>query len=214
MKNKYFNYKTKERGLNRQLYYTPHTIIYKIIDNLLLNFPYLREIKWIDPCAADGRWSDIAKKFNIEVLNFDIVPLRKDVIQKDFLNDDYSEFKNYFFIGNPPYKLLEKFVNKALSLSNECYFLGSGNKICKKLSNNVKLLHRFEGYEGKQKDLRSKCIFKDTNNKEVMIWTCGALFDNNNNKNFITTNKLNNNFAIGVYSFCEFDDRIKIIKNE
>ena len=213
MKHKFFNFKTKQRGFGRELYYTPIDIIYKIVDNLLFNYPQLKTLKWIDPCAADGRWADVVQKFGIECLSFDLVPLRQDVAQKDFLNDDYIQFKNYFFIGNPPYKLLEKFVQKALSLSNYCYFLGGGNKICKKLSNNLILLHRFEGYEGNQKDLRSKCKFIDTMNKEILTWTCGGLFCNYNANPLIIDNiKNNNNFAIGIGNFCKFDERIKVIK--
>lgn len=213
MKSKYFNHKTKYRGLQRELYFTKQDIILKIVNSLLNNYPNLRNKTWIDPCAADGRWGNIIKQnFNINCESYDINPLSNNVKQLDFLNSNFNG-ENLFFIGNPPYSLTNKFVEKALLFSNYCYFLGTGMNM-NKLGNKILLLHRFEGFEGNQSDLRSKCKFITTNNEDLTVWTCGALFNSeiNNNKFIVNKNKNGHNFAVGVYNFFDIDERVKIIK--
>lgn len=182
------------------------------MDSILFNYPELKSRLWIDPCAGDGRWEQIIKSKGINVKSYDIKPLNDNVIQADFLTkEDYGE--NIFIIGNPPFSLLNKFVDKALKLTNKCYFLGGSQLITGKLSRSVDMLHRFEGFEGNQKDLRSKILFKDTNNTNVIIWCCGALFDRGVNKNFIRNNfKNETNFRVSVQNYCEPDERVKIIK--
>lgn len=211
----FFKRNTHTRGEGRELYKTPCYIIDRIVKNLLDNRPYLKDLVWVDPCAGDGRWGKIINQNGIECLSSDIAPLSDNVVQVDFFNNDYYKYdKKYFFIGNPPYSLLSKFINKALCLADSCYFLGGSMIMTGKLSTKVDLLHRFYGAEGNQKDNRSKVSFQDTNGSNVLVWTCGALFNNKINnkfKRYDTPNK--GTFRVSVKSFCEEDPRVFGIKS-
>lgn len=208
----FFKRITKNRGEGRELYKTPLKVIKDIVDSIILNYPELKSKLWIDPCAGDGRWEEVIKSRGIKCQSYDLQPLNNNVKQADFLiKEDYGE--NIFIVGNPPFSLLEKFVEKALKLTNKCYFLGGSQIITGKLSTKVDLLHRFEGFEGNQKDLRSKVVFKDTNDKDVIIWCCGAIFDRGVNRNFIRNNYKNeSSFRVSIQNYCEQDDRVITIK--
>lgn len=208
----FFKRNTKNRGEGREVYITPYNVIENIVDSIIFHYPELKSRVWIDPCAGDGRWEEVIKSRGIKCQSYDLQPLNDNVKQADFLiKEDYGE--NIFIVGNPPFSLLGKFVEKALKLTDKCYFLGGSQIITGKLSTKVDLLHRFEGFEGNQKDLRSKVLFKDTNNKDVAIWCCGALFDRGVNRNFIRkTYKTEKNFRVSIQNYCEPDDRVKVIK--
>ncbi len=206
---------TKDRGEERELYKTPIHLIDRIIDSLLKNFPELKEKVWIDPCAADGIWLERAKLKGIKTcLNYDLKPIKKGVKKQDFLKLK-SVPENSFIVGNPPYSLVKEFIEKALELTDICYFLGGSMKLTGALSSKCKLLHRFEGAEGNQVDLRSKGTFVDTNGKKVIVWTCGALCDNKNHPLFVRHKEIvENSFRVGIYNYCSFDKRIHIIKDK
>lgn len=180
-KKHYFNHKTSTRGENRELYYTKHEDIRKIIQYLVEKIPALLDYEWVDPCAGDGRWTEVAAEFGIKVSSFDIEPEADFVEKADFFEKDWEEFeanciKPIFFIGNPPFSKVKKFVEHALKKADFCYFLGGPQVITNTLGDKVLILHRFEGYEGNQKDRRSKLRFIDSNGQEVKVWTVGALF--------------------------------------
>lgn len=207
----FFKRDTSKRGDGRELYKTPYIIIERIVENLLSEYPELKNKFWIDPCAGDGRWEDVIKKYDIKCKSYDLTPLNNNVVQQDFLTSSFTE-DNLFFIGNPPFSLVKQFVKKSLEMADSCYFLGGSQVITGTLSNKVRLLHRFEGVEGNQKDLRSKISFVDTLDKEVYIWCCGALFDNTEHKTFNRSREyIPNYFATGVKCFCEPDDRIRCL---
>lgn len=206
----FFKRKTDERGFGRELYQTPINVIEKIVSNIIKNKPELKNKLWIDPCAADGRWEKIIKQFGIKCKSFDIEPLNDTVEKQNFYN--YVPDEDVFIIGNPPFSELQKFVDKALSITDSCYFLGGSQIITGKLSNKVSLLHRFEGVEGNQKDKRSKINFIDTNGKNVYVWCCGALFNRELNNNFIRYKELKENcFRTSVQCYCEIDERVILL---
>ena len=213
----FFNIRhTDKRGFNRELYFTPISVIDKIVFSLLLVFPWLREMVWIDPCAGDGRWGEVFKKYGIECYSYDITPLSPEVKQQDFLTAERSLYtqKPIFFIGNPPFSLLKQFINKALSLTHYCYFLGGSQLITGTLSPQVVLLHRFEGFEGNQKDLRSKIVFNDTLGKDVLVWCCGGMFFSHGKDDFKlqrSTFKDKDNFRVGIKTYCYPDERVHTI---
>ena len=212
MSKSFFIRHTKERGHNRELYFTPKDVIKKIVESLLLNYPILKDRVWIDPCAADGRWEDVIKTYGIECYSYDTNPLSNNVVKQDFLTTTSYNTNQPFFIGNPPFSLLKKFIAQALTFSPFCYFLGGSQIITNTLSSYVKLLHRFEGFEGNQKDKRSKIIFTDTLNEEVLIWCCGALFTSfPQNKFKIVQTKTDFSFRVSIKNYCEADDRVVII---
>lgn len=78
------------------------------------------------------------------------------------------------------------------------------------------MLHRFEGYEGNQKDKRSKLIFGDTNNEDVLIWACGGLYTREDRYERFNRVKemLENSFAVGVKTYCKIDERVIKIRKE
>jgi hypothetical protein len=203
----FFKRETNSRGFGRELYKTPLDTIHKIVSSLLQYKPELKNKLWIDPCAGDGRWEQVIKQYGIDCKSFDIEPLNDTVLKQDFY--DYNTLEDVFIIGNPPFSELTKFVEKSLSIADTCYFLGGSQIITGKLSCKTELIHRFEGYEGNQKDKRSKLIFEDTNNKDVIIWCCGALFNNDNHPSCIRYDSFKDNcFRTSVKCYCEIDKRI------
>lgn len=212
MSRQFFKRYTVYRGDGRELYFTPINTIEKIVKSLITLKPELKEKTWVDPCAGDGRWEQVINGFGIKCYSFDIKPLTSFVTKRDFLEDNFNEFKKIFFIGNPPFSLLTDFIGKALYLTDSCYFLGGSQIITNFLSSKVSLLHRFEGYDGNQKDLRSKLVFNDTLNKQLEIWCCGAIFNKRFHKNFkMEKEKSSNNFRVSIQNFCVEDERVKVI---
>lgn len=207
----FFERKTDSRGYGRELYQTPEDIIVKIVESLLLEYPELKNKTWVDPCAGDGRWQKIIERYGINCISYDIEPLGDFVIKQDFY--EYNTDEDVFIIGNPPFKQLSKFVDKALSITDCCYFLGGGRLITGKLADKVTLLHRFSGAEGNQKDNRSKLKFLDTLGENVLVWCCGALFNRQVNKSFDRDVKLSDgSFAVSVHCYVKEDDRVREIK--
>lgn len=122
----------------------------------------------LDPCAADGRWLG-DKGYSI-----DILPMSKDVHKQDFLTltkeDIPSNIKT--IVGNLPFSLLDKFVNKAFELYDDCYFLVNGDTIFKHFPKNIEHLYIFSGLEGNQKDNRSRCEFDVPHLCKSQLWCC------------------------------------------
>lgn len=213
MSKDFFKRNTNNRGEGRELYKTPLPIIKKIVESILEHYPELKSKLWIDPCAGDGRWADIIDTYGIKTKSYDIKPLSNKVIQQDFYK--LFSLEDCFIIGNPPFSQLKKFIEKALSLTDKCYFLGGSQIITGTLSTNVELLHRFEGFEGNQKDKRSKIKFIDTNNENVMVWCCGALFSNRENEKFVRSDYLiDNSFRTSIKSYTIEDDRVIGLKED
>ena len=207
----FFKRNTKNRGNGRELYFTPFETIEKIVNDLLDYDVTLKNKIWIDVCAGDGRWEYIIKQKQIQCESYDIAPLNDTVKQQDFFK--MLKRENIFIIGNPPFSLLKQFVTKALTLTDKCYFLGGSQIITGQLSSNVEMLHRFVGYEGNQKDGRSKLIFRDTLDKDILIWCCGGLFTRKLRNKFERTEKLeNNSFRVSIKNYCILDKRVINIK--
>ena len=152
-------------------------------------------------------WENIIKNYSIKCKSFDIKPLNENVKCQDFYNFYTNE--DIFIIGNPPFSQLKEFINKSLTLCDECYFLGGSMLITGGLSNKVNLLYRFEGQEGNQKDKRTKIKFIDSNDEDLLVWCCGACFDNKNHNKFERSDFYNDNsFRISVKKYCNFDERV------
>ena len=200
---------TKGRGFERELYVTPYNVIEEIVDDIITNRPDLKEILWVDPCAGDGRWEKVIQSRGIRCKSFDLTPM-SDFVEECNFYDMKKIDEKIFIVGNPPFSELKKFVEKALTLTDECYFLGGSQLITGGLSDKVSLLHRFEGAEGNQKDFRSKIAFIDTNDKKVNVWCCGAIFDKNKHEKFIRGKELKDGyFRTSVQCFCKEDDRVR-----
>lgn len=207
MPHKFLTHKTELRGEGRELYKTPPETIIKIVKDILLYDPSLKNKLWIDPCAADGIWEKSTKDLGIKWKSYDICPLDNIVIQQDFYEMQPQE--NIFIIGNPPFKQLKKFIKKSFELTDKCYFLGGSAGITGSLAPKVEMLHRFENYDGKQKDKRSKLCFTTTNDEYFPIWCCGAIFNKNlENPKF----EDGEGFAVSILHKKSLDDkRIRVI---
>ena len=207
MSHKFLTHKTESRGEGRELYKTPPETIIKIVKDILEYDPSLKNKLWIDPCAADGIWEKSTKDLGIKWKSFDICPLDDIVIKQDFY--EMLPQENIFIIGNPPFKQLKKFIKKSFELTDKCYFLGGSAIITGTLSNKVEMLHRFESYEGNQKDRRSKISFKSTNNEDILVYCCGSIFNKN-----IENNKFEDgeDFRVSIMSKKKEDERVRVIK--
>ena len=208
MPHKFLTHKTESRGEGRELYKTPPETIIKIVKDILLYDPSLKEKLWIDPCAADGIWEKSTKDLGIKWKSYDICPLDDIVIKQDFY--EMQPQQNIFIIGNPPFKQLKKFIKKSFELTDKCYFLGGSAGITGSLAPKVEMLHRFENYDGKQKDKRSKLCFTTTNDEYFPIWCCGAIFNKNlDNPKF----EDGDGFAVSILHKKSLDDkRIRVIQ--
>lgn len=207
----FFKRNTMNRGNGRELYKTPNYLIERIVEDLLIYNPMLREYRWVDPCAGDGRWATVIKSKGINCDSYDIKPLNSSVQQLDFLM-----FKNFapnlFFIGNPPFSLSKVFINNAINNNCPCYFLGGSMALTGDISRHATLIHRFTGAEGNQTDKRSKAIFEDTLGKNVIIWCCGGLYIPSSCLPLERYDNFNNNtFRVAIKKFCKEDIRVRKI---
>ena len=95
----FFKRNTKQRGEGRELYKTPIDMIQKIVSDIILKYPYLKNYLWIDHCAGDGRWEEVIKEYNIKCISYDINPLNNNVKKQDFLTAEYKD-KNNALLNN------------------------------------------------------------------------------------------------------------------
>lgn len=145
------------------LWLTPKDVIEKFFEITKLN-----KAESLDPCASDARW------LGDEGYSIDILPMKSNVERKDFLTMTKSDLPSNIktIVGNLPFSLLDEFVNKALELVDECYFLVSGDTIFKHFPNNIEHLYIFSGLEGNQKDNRSRCEFDVPFLIKSSLWCC------------------------------------------
>ncbi len=145
------------------LWLTPQDVIDKFFEITKLN-----KEECFDPCASDGRW------LNGQGYSIDILPMKKHVVKKDFLTMTKNELPKNIktIVGNIPFSLLDEFVNKALELVDDCYFLVSGDTILKHFPKNIEHIYIFSGLEGNQKDNRSRCEFDVPFLIKSALWCC------------------------------------------
>lgn len=161
-----------KRGKNRELYFTKIEDIRMLIKLLLEKEPKLKNLKWHDPFAADGRWSKVAKEFGIDCASSDIKPLNRKVRKLDAF--DIIPQPDTLYIGNPPFSLSKKLVQHfkykcAFIMQSSCFSLG------------VKRLWFFN----RRKNIYSRSELKfDTDCGEVRVF-CFFVYFNKNRKNSV-----------------------------
>lgn len=145
------------------LWLTPHDAIEKFFE-----VSQLDRKTCLDPCASDGRW------LKGEGVSMDILPMNKNVIKQDFLTFEKENLPEGIktIVGNLPFSLLDEFVNKALELTGDCYFLVNGDTILQHFPENIEHLYIFSGLEGNQKDNRSRCEFDVPFLIKSALWCC------------------------------------------
>jgi len=81
-------------------FYTKTEIVNKVLENLdLTKFDLI-----IEPSAGDGKFYDVIKSLNVNVLGLDIEPEHPDVIKQDWFTFQLDkEYKNILAVGNPPF---------------------------------------------------------------------------------------------------------------
>ena len=145
------------------LWLTPHDVIESFFEITKLD-----RSKCLDPCASDGRWLE-GQGWSI-----DILPMKNNVEKRDFLTlrkDDLPQGIDTI-VGNLPFSLLDSFVNKALELVDDCYFLVNGDTIFKHFPYNIEHIYIFSGLEGNQRDNRSRCEFDVPFLVKSALWCC------------------------------------------
>ena len=109
-------------ALDRDAYFTPLKDSKRIIKQLLIDEPYLRDYEWVEPSAGSGSFLYAVEDENIKIQGYDIHPMHDDVVQNDFLKDDL-DLSGKVVIGNPPYgarsRLALDFIDRAFKQGAE-----------------------------------------------------------------------------------------------
>ena len=109
-------------ALDRDAYFTPLKDSKRIIKQLLIDEPYLRDYEWVEPSAGAGSFLYAVEDEGIKIQGYDIHPMHEDVIENDFLEDDL-DLTGKVVIGNPPYgprqKLTLEFIDKSFEYGAE-----------------------------------------------------------------------------------------------
>jgi len=155
----------KSRGKNKELYFTKIDDIRLCIKLLLEKEPDLKNLKWHDPFAGDGRWSDVAKEFGIACFSSDIEPLNNDVHRLNAF--DIAPQADTLYIGNPPFSLAKKFVKH---FNHKCAFIMQSASF----SCGVKHLWYFNKWN---KSNHSELKFILDDNSELAVFCFFSYFD-------------------------------------
>lgn len=200
------------RDTSTELYKTEVSVINDIVKNILFLYPKLKDKIWVDPFADVGQWGSVFSLYDIKHFSYDIRKTENaNVVQKDFFELELNE--NMFVIGNPPFKLTKKIADKLIKNKSDFFLLGGSSIWTNTLSKHVNKLFVFEGFEGNQKDKRTKLKFLDSNNNKVMIWCVGALsiFDDENKISISFEDK---NIATSPFKGIQLNENIVSIKNK
>ena len=133
--------KEDERPLN-DFYQTPKCMTIE----LLKNGPhFFKSSTYLDPCCGQHAIGNILRENGFSNL------IEKDLIYgNDFLKDDYSDKQIDRIIMNPPFKLFDKFVEKAKDTADIVYsigklnFFGAHNRNINGLWNNLEYVLIFD----------------------------------------------------------------------
>lgn len=183
----------------------------KYVINSFFELSGLNKNDCLDPCASDGRW------LGNEGMSIDILPMTNFVKQMDFLKLTKKDIpKNIkYIVGNPPFSLLDEFVEKSLELVDECFFLVNGDTIFKHFPNNIKHIFIFSGLEGNQKDNRSRCEFDVPFLIKSALWCCIVHITKNKQKLWKIEHDISNeekrdgnHIALGRNTFINCDKKV------
>lgn len=192
----------------KDLWLTPQDVITQFF-----NITKLNKNNCLDPCASDARW------LGNEGMSIDILPMVSNVIKKDFLTMTKQDLPNNIttIVGNLPFSLLDDFVNKALELTGDCYFLVNGDTILEHFPDNIEHLYIFNGLEGNQADHRSRSEFDVPYLIKSSLWCCIVHITKDKQEKFILEKNLTNNekrdgyhIALGKNSFIKSDSLVTL----
>jgi predicted RNA methylase len=112
------------KGLKRNTidkYYTKESIVNLCLNSVKKYIEINDNDVIIEPSAGNGAFIPGIKNINSNYIFYDLEPEHTDIIKKDYLTLDYSEFNNKYtnihVIGNPPFgrqsSLAIKFIKKS-----------------------------------------------------------------------------------------------------
>ena len=106
----------KPRKDDRDFYQTPFPATRALIE--FLNPPKDQVI--LDPCEGKGAITQILREYHLPYKGIDLYPQLSSTEEQDFLHYEES-YK--LIIGNPPYYLKNDFIEKALTLAVDVWFI-------------------------------------------------------------------------------------------
>ena len=159
--------KIEECDLSRELYNTPEHLIESIVCEILKMYPDLKEKVWVDPFADKGQWGRIFDRYGLSYKSYDILPSNGLVEKMDFFDLELN--KKYVYYWKLTIFNVEKDCKKASGCRG--FLLGIYG-----YSKYITKLFVFNGFEGNQRDGRSKAVFKDSLGNNVAVWCVGSLY--------------------------------------
>lgn len=106
----------KHKKDGKDFYQTPC----KATRALLSNITIAPTTTVLDPCEGAGAISRVLTENNVAYTGIDLFPILQTTIKHDFLT--YTE-KCPLIIGNPPYSKKNEFIEHALTIAKEVYFI-------------------------------------------------------------------------------------------
>ncbi|NBU22683.1 MAG: hypothetical protein EBS38_02060 [Actinobacteria bacterium] len=108
-------------------YYTPASLAYELVHQLLSRYPALKDQEFLEPAGGTGSFIEALKLGGIKnITSFDIHPKHPQVMQADFLEQELDQ-RELVTIGNPPFgrnnELSVPFFNHAARFSSHIAFL-------------------------------------------------------------------------------------------
>jgi hypothetical protein len=100
-------------------FYTKKSVVVMCMEHVKLTIDELKITKphLLEPAAGAGAFVDEFATIDAKYTAYDIQPEAKTIKKADFLNNDIPTYKNLVVVGNPPYKLAIKFINKCATLN-------------------------------------------------------------------------------------------------
>ena len=122
------------KGLKRNTidkYYTKPNVVNNCIELIKTHLTITKDDLIIEPSAGDGAFIPSIKKLTNHFKFYDLEPEHNDIIQQNFLDFDYTQFKKDYkkihIIGNPPFgrqsSLAIKFIKKCCEFSSSISFI-------------------------------------------------------------------------------------------
>ena len=150
---------TQTKGLKRNTidkYYTKPNVVSNCIDLIKTHITITKDDLIIEPSAGDGAFIPSIKKLTNHCKFYDLEPEHNDIIQQDFLDFEYTQFKKDYkkihIIGNPPFgrqsSLAIKFIKKCCLFASSISFIlpksFKKESMKKRFTNNYHLIHEID----------------------------------------------------------------------
>lgn len=115
----YANRKKEADRPKGDLYETPSCLVKELLEHG--DFPTDRDITIYDPCCGHYAIGNVLRQYGYKDIT------EKDILYGDDFLADYTDNTYDVVIMNPPFKLFDKFVEKAKRIADEVYCIGKLN---------------------------------------------------------------------------------------